>query len=472
MIRTCILGLLLAAAFTAGCERPDDELAANPSLVDPDRDHPESAPAVTSVRPTSTARRPPMTGARKDVASIASPLGPQALARTDTPAGPQAEGLPGSSGLVVNEPERAPGFTLLTVLKERRAFLLDEAGNRVHVWHDAAARSWESTLLLPDGDLLVVGAIPGNRRRGVPDADRYLERISWQGAQRWRQKIAAHDQIVQRPDGRVSVLSYTLRDDPDVHREARVRDDVILVLDTDGNEIERHSVHDAVTASDMEVLPQGARPTASGAGWVNLYNSRSLDWGTVADDPAALNRTDCVLVAMANQKRVGVIDTSAGRLIWSWGRDEIDVPGSARFLPNGNVLVFDNGTSSNRSRVLEVEPASGEIVWTYESDGGRIFFSASRGMGQRLGNGNTLITSTDQGEALEVTPDGRTVWRFLTLANRMNKRKPVAAAWRYDADRVLPLLEKFGPDEPAAMDDEAADDETNEDDYDDEEDEV
>lgn len=319
----------------------------------------------------------------------------------------------------------------------------------MHVWHDPEGRHWESSHMLPDGDLLVVGAVPGNRRRGVPDSDRYLERLSWKSEQRWRMEIAAHDDIVERSDGLFSVLVYEDRQDPDVHDEARLRDDVVVVFDGDGNEVARHSLHDAIGASDLKVVPQGVRPTSAGAGWVNLYNAKSLDWGTVTGDAAALNRTDCVLLTLSNQDLVVVLDTTADKVIWSWGRDEIDAPSSARFLPDGNILVFDNGVASNRSRVLEVEPASGEIVWKYESDGGRIFFSTTRGMAQRLPNGHTLITSTDQGEVLEVTPGRETVWRFLTLANRMNKRKPVAAAWRYDADWIGGLLEKFGPDEPA-----------------------
>jgi hypothetical protein len=39
-------------------------------------------------------------------------------------------------------------------------------------------------------------------------------------------------------------------------------------------------------------------------------------------------------------------------------------------------------------------------------------YSRCCGTAQRLPNGNTLITYTGPGRAVEVTPSGRTVWKF------------------------------------------------------------
>ena len=35
-------------------------------------------------------------------------------------------------------------------------------------------------------------------------------------------------------------------------------------------------------------------------------------------------------------------------------------------LASGNVLVFDNGVWRGYSRVIEMEPATSEIVWSYQ----------------------------------------------------------------------------------------------------------
>ena len=40
------------------------------------------------------------------------------------------------------------------------------------------------------------------------------------------------------------------------------------------------------------------------------------------------------------------------------------------------------------------------------------FFSLLRGGNQRLPNGNTIITESDQGRVFEVTKDGKIVWEF------------------------------------------------------------
>ncbi|MFH9677361.1 arylsulfotransferase family protein [Streptomyces sp. NPDC017405] len=83
-------------------------------------------------------------------------------------------------------------------------------------------------------------------------------------------------------------------------------------------------------------------------------------------------------------------------------------------LPNGNILVFDNGTRAGRSRVVEVDPVTKTIVWQYGTHPRETFFSEFAGSCERLPDGNTLIAVAEDGRAFEITPDGRTVWRWQT----------------------------------------------------------
>ena len=71
--------------------------------------------------------------------------------------------------------------------------------------------------------------------------------------------------------------------------------------------------------------------------------------------------------------------------------------------------MFDNGLE--QSRVIEISVPEGVIVWEYSA--GSDFHSSWGGSVQRLPGGNTLITDSQHGEAFEVTPGGRTVWRFV-----------------------------------------------------------
>jgi hypothetical protein len=84
------------------------------------------------------------------------------------------------------------------------------------------------------------------------------------------------------------------------------------------------------------------------------------------------------------------------------------------FLENGNLLLFDNsGGEDGHSRVLEIDPFTQQVVWSYDGNAANGFFSECCGTNHRLPNGNTLMTETGAGRAIEVTPGGEIVWEFL-----------------------------------------------------------
>ena len=96
----------------------------------------------------------------------------------------------------------------------------------------------------------------------------------------------------------------------------------------------------------------------------------------------------------------------------------------------GNLLVFDNGGSSgygepsgiapngvgiyarSTSRVLEIDPVTLKLVWSYTA--GNQFFSTNISGMQRLPNSNTLITEGAGGRVFEVTSDRRIVWEYMS----------------------------------------------------------
>jgi hypothetical protein len=115
-------------------------------------------------------------------------------------------------------------------------------------------------------------------------------------------------------------------------------------------------------------------------------------------------------------------------------------------LDNGNILVFDNGFHPGAfswaySTVLEVNPETNKIVWTYGS--GRVaceFYTSILGCCQRLPNGNTLICEGVSGRIFEVNFHWDLVWEF---SNNLPSDEPypaqtrshmVATAYRYGMD--------------------------------------
>src|SRR4051794_32678821 len=86
------------------------------------------------------------------------------------------------------------------------------------------------------------------------------------------------------------------------------------------------------------------------------------------------------------------------------------------------ILVFDNRGTGDRpafggSRVLEIDPASREVVWSYDGGGENPFYTEERGSAQALPNGDVLVTVGLEGRAFEVTREnpGRVVWEYVNL---------------------------------------------------------
>jgi hypothetical protein len=122
-------------------------------------------------------------------------------------------------------------------------------------------------------------------------------------------------------------------------------------------------------------------------------------------------------------------------------------------LGNGNVLIFDNGVhrlddSMPYSRVIEINPATNEIIWKYQDKPAWNFFSPRMGNAQRLQSGNTLITEASFGRFFEVTKEGEIVREYVNpffvspfLAARQPLRATRSSGRSVIAQRRSPGLE-------------------------------
>ena len=114
-----------------------------------------------------------------------------------------------------------------------------------------------------------------------------------------------------------------------------------------------------------------------------------------------------------------MIERASGNIIWQIGGPPLAQQHDPRPLPNGNILIFDNGTHrrdhpATFSRVIEVDPRTSEIVWRYTDQSIFEFFSPYISGAQRLANGNTLICEGCHGRLFEVTHDGEVVWEYVS----------------------------------------------------------
>ncbi len=137
---------------------------------------------------------------------------------------------------------------------------------------------------------------------------------------------------------------------------------------------------------------------------------------------------------------IGVISRKTGEIVWAWGPGELDGQHQPNMLPNGHILLFDNGTLRGWSRVIELDPVEEELVWTYTGTPRDSFFSPYISGAQLLPYGNILICEGLRGRLLEVTHDKEIVWEYRSPFGGKGALPAVYRARRYSPGYVKPLL--------------------------------
>ena len=121
-----------------------------------------------------------------------------------------------------------------------------------------------------------------------------------------------------------------------------------------------------------------------------------------------------VMLCMRQLNTIAVVDLARAEVRWWWGPGELSGPHQPSMLPDGRVLVFDNGVDLGRTRLLAVDPGTHEVVWSWLARPPHSFFCPLAGGCEAVANGNLLVTNSTTGAAFELSMDGRIVWQ-LTL---------------------------------------------------------
>lgn len=319
-------------------------------------------------------------------------------------------------GVEIHDRERVvPGWNLYSSGHAPEAYLTDLEGETVHRWglayenvpdmpaqeHPTQA-AWRRVRLRDDGSLLAI-----YEGLALVCVDRESKLL-------WAWPRAHHDLDIA-PDGRVHVLTRRRRIHPRIDPRVAVLEDFITVLDREGNLLQEVSVYDALLDSShgRELLDaaRSAAPERDG----DLLHTNSIQWldGSLVDRDAGFAR-DHVLVCFRDLDAVATIDLRRRRVVW-FARGDWRAPHDPTLLDGGGLLIFDNMGHAGYSRALEVDaPDVGRVKWSFGGDPPEDFFSVFCGTAQRLPGGNTLVTESCNGRALEVTADGRVVWSFVS----------------------------------------------------------
>jgi hypothetical protein len=335
-------------------------------------------------------------------------------------------------GVTLFDSERAQeGFTLYTSGHDQRAFLISMEGEVVHEWSLPFSRIWDETspvkhpmaddliyyrraLLYPNGDLLVLYVASGDTPWGYGVA-----RITWDSELVWLYLGQAHHDMDIGSDGKIYLLTHEIGHDvieewTDL-KPPRI-DDFIVVLSPEGEELRKISVTEALVASRYRRLLTRLPGYVRDSG--DYLHTNSIDIIEEAE-AATFSHAEAgdVLISMRElgTGAIAVVDLDDEVMTWAQqgvfsGQHDPDI------LSNGNILIFDNRGhfgDFGESRVMEYDPETREIVWSYVGSEDHPFDSILRSVQERLPNGNTLITESDGGRLLEVAPNGDIVWEYV-----------------------------------------------------------
>jgi|GEM_PF-942464 len=363
------------------------------------------------------------------------------------------------------------GYTLVSTDQSTTVWLVDMQGKVMHQWNMPFSKAWprathvnapmrrrifvRTAYAYPNGDLLAqyegVGDTPYGYGLLKMDKDSKLL---------WTYDQNAHDDFfVDEADGDIYVLTQKVHKAIIVGLEELsypLVTDYIVRLTPDGQEISTTSIAKALKNSTFSSLLNPA--FIRGEKWDHLH-STSIQ--KVSPAVAALNpalKAGQMLVSLRNLNSLAIVDLKRNTVVWAqmgpWKQQY-----AARFLPNGNILAFDNlGLKAKEkylSRLLEMSPQSTKIIWSYTESENPQFFTRLGGRVQTLPGGNILVTLAERARVQEMTRAGNIVWRY-TLPRRLKDDSadyPYAAimnAHRFAADYFTFLPAREEVSKPAA----------------------
>lgn len=316
------------------------------------------------------------------------------------------------------------GLNLYSSGHAEEAGIMDMNGNILHTWtfnvekllqkklsespnlFKEALTHWRRVHLYENGDIL---AIYEGYLMIKLDKDSNLLWVS--------KAKRPHHHMQTDEDGNIYVLGRKVRINPIVNKKDLVMEDFIFVLDPDGKVIKEYPLLDAfINSPYVNILKKFMRHKGE------LFHTNTLQLfdGKLSHISPLFNKGN-VLISILHLNTIAIVNLEKNKVFWAlvghenklWNFQHEPV-----LLENGNILIFDNDRREpgiqGRSRIVEFDPLTEKIKWMYQGDDEHPFYSRSCGTNQRLPNGNTLITESDNGRAFEVTRDGKIVWEFVT----------------------------------------------------------
>jgi hypothetical protein len=390
------------------------------------------------------------------------------------------ESLISPTGLLKYDKSKAyDGYTLFSPMREcTTTYLINMEGNAVHKWETEFPPGLHS-MLLENGNLLIGSSLRKESPVVIGGLGGKVQEYDWDGNLLWEYRMCSdtevhHHSFWRMPNGNTLLLGFESKSQEEALAKGRKPG-------TFPDEVIPHGPEGPPTGGKNEEPGEDAPPPPKPIThfWPDFV--REVDekcnvvwewhaWDHIGEGPDKLDinfklpdplggpypnfdwthfntvsyipETDQILLNSRNFSEFYLVSYKTGKIEYRWGNpsaygggkrpewyDDGDqkVFGSHHVtrLDNGNFQIFDNGSErpeGNRSRVVEVDPKSGEVVWEFQSKEPNNFYSYRQGAAQRLPNGNVLVTSSVHGHLFEVNQEGEVVWDYI---NPINLGKPV-----------------------------------------------
>jgi hypothetical protein len=384
------------------------------------------------------------------------------------------------------------GYTVLSPLATQAVLVIDMNGNVVKRWEGFNNSAGGPARVLPGGVVVAAsGARPPYQESVELIQQNFDGTVRWrfsrneeiktrEGTTMWSSRQHHDWQRESFPAGYYSpdstpaieggstlILTHTNRTQPKV-ADVPLEDDRLIEVSWNGDIVWQWVASDHI--DELGFAPDARNVIKAAAGfnkargsfdWLHINSATYVGpnrWFDQGDKRFAPNN---VIISSREASLLAIVGRD-GSIVWRLGPDfnetkelrairQIIGQHHAHLIPKGlpgagNLMVFDNGGASGygfanpnapngvgafsrpTSRVLEINPVTLELVWSYTNPR---FFSTNISGAQRLLNGNTLITAGAGGRMFEVTREGAIVWEYMyPLFSGANASNAVYRAYR------------------------------------------
>ncbi len=346
------------------------------------------------------------------------------------------------TGTTVLNPAKADnGYVLYSPIESAAGggtgvmYLIDLRGKIVHEWSVPFSPLYGR--LLPNGHVVIIGRNdkdapdrPGIGKYEIGGVAGWLVELDWDGKLVNKHvDLAMHHDFDRLPNGNTIYLAW----EPvskDLRSKIRgglkgtefadgmIFNDKIVEIDPQGKVVWEWHANNHFDP-DVDIIG----PIYKRQEW---YHGNSI--AAISGDKIAITGryTDTLMIIDRKSGEIvrrwgspSYLDMDTGRIEYRAGKDFLGGAHDVREIPAGfpgagHLTCYDNGVYISSSRVVEIDPVNGALVWQSPHETlGRKQYSDFISGAQRLRSGNTFVCDGANGRLLQITKSGEIVWEFV-----------------------------------------------------------